>query len=688
MAETSAAQAVQYGSWSVHGLTPTIEYSLVEIARIVEVVVKGYFQFPHGGIEVGGVLFGDRVGELVRIHASRPLACAHEQGPRFVLSPADQKPLQRLLDDFQADPLLRNYRPVGWYRSRTLSDISLAPEDVEIFNRYFPHPWQVTLVLRPEVGKPTRAGYFIHEPGKLLKVDASYDPFEAGPLLEVPQAESPPMLTAASPPQTPQLTEPEPPPSYATASASEPVQPARIAVTPASPLPPRPPKLLLDLPRRRGFPWQPVLAGLGSLMLAGVAASWFVVAKWSAAAPTVGLRVVQKNGEIQAQWNPNSEPVKQARQAFIEVMDGESRTDFALEPEALRRGVWSTVLLSEDIRLRLRLETGSGPPFEERARLLSPGKRTANRNAAARPAVEVRDQVGLGVAKLRAELEVIQGQNQESAATLKDLEKRSRQLALARALRAKQAQSQKTSAPPPSPEPLSTATKPAQPPAQGSASLTASLGSGSPAPGISSEVKPPEGVSTNAQQIAQLSRSPGASQGETTSPVLPGPRDTFPVKPTPELPAPKPPAVVTPPAIEPIKSAPVTRVASTGRVIWIGNLAKNAAVTIEGRRASAGNVVGQLPGVPVRIGAYPAEFVGGGITVYSTHPKYARGNVLEQPSAQNGWNRTQFRSDARRAAEVVVVEPPGPSGNWSKMVLRAGERPLTAIMIEWERAEP
>jgi hypothetical protein len=160
------------------------------------------------------------------------------------------------------------------------------------------------------------------------------------------------------------------------------------------------------------------------------------------------------------------------------------------------------------------------------------------------------------------------------------------------------------------------------------------------------------------------------------------------VKPPPVTSLPAQQAVTTPapPAALPKPAAPVYEGPSSGRIIWIGSLPKNSTLTIEGRRATAGSVNSQLPGVPVRIGAYPAEMTGGGFVVYSSSPKHARAAV-EPPSALNGWNRTQFRGNARRAGDVVVVEPPGPQNNWHRVVVRTGGNAVTAIIFEWEVAQ-
>jgi hypothetical protein len=89
----------------------------------------------------------------------------------------------------------------------------------------------------------------------------------------------------------------------------------------------------------------------------------------------------------------------------------------------------------------------------------------------------------------------------------------------------------------------------------------------------------------------------------------------------------------------------------------------------------------------VRIGAYVAELGGQGFTAYSSNARHARGNVVEAPGAQNGWQRTAYRYDPKRASELLVAEAPSADNGWQKMLFRANARPVTAILIEWELAQ-
>jgi proteasome lid subunit RPN8/RPN11 len=169
--------------------------------------VDGFYKLARGGLEVGGVLFGQRSGDSVRILASRPIACEHASGPSFVLSENDEAGLRTLLESATSDPELKGLVPAGWYHSHTRSEISLSERDLEIYARYFPEPWQVSLVLRPEKMRPARARFFLRERGGSVTPDSSHGEFLLAPLPKQRRAE-PAAATKQAPPGTIQAAAP------------------------------------------------------------------------------------------------------------------------------------------------------------------------------------------------------------------------------------------------------------------------------------------------------------------------------------------------------------------------------------------------------------------------------------------------------------------------------------------------
>ena len=77
--------------------------------------MKEFLRLPWGGREVGGVLFGTREPDCLRIAAHRPLSCEHRKGPAFELSENDKAGLRKLVEEAQQEHDLTGLQPVGWY---------------------------------------------------------------------------------------------------------------------------------------------------------------------------------------------------------------------------------------------------------------------------------------------------------------------------------------------------------------------------------------------------------------------------------------------------------------------------------------------------------------------------------------------------------------------------------------------
>jgi proteasome lid subunit RPN8/RPN11 len=132
---------------------------------------------PRGEHEIGGVLFGIRKPDCIRIVASRPLKCEHAMGPGFVLSAKDEDRLARLISAYATEAALAGLDALGWYHSHIHSKILLSECDLRIHERFFPSPFQVALVLRPADDRPTRAGFFVKESSGAMRKDSSYEEF-------------------------------------------------------------------------------------------------------------------------------------------------------------------------------------------------------------------------------------------------------------------------------------------------------------------------------------------------------------------------------------------------------------------------------------------------------------------------------------------------------------------------------
>src|SRR6185312_1355632 len=108
-----------------------VEYSHAVMNEVRRQAVDGFNSFAHGGLEIGGVLYGEKRDTVVRVLASAQLPCEHARGPGFALSERDEEAFRELM---KAPP---GMRVVGWYCSHTRTGLALNPNDCAIFERFF-----------------------------------------------------------------------------------------------------------------------------------------------------------------------------------------------------------------------------------------------------------------------------------------------------------------------------------------------------------------------------------------------------------------------------------------------------------------------------------------------------------------------------------------------------------------------
>jgi hypothetical protein len=296
--------------------------------RMRMMALKGLFAIPRGGLETGGVLFGSLGGGRVLLRAFRELECEHAAGPSFILSGADRARLSGLLASAENDPELAGLAAVGWFRSRTRSGISMSQADIELFDTYFPDPRQVFLVLRPEVTRPTRGGYFFREADGSVRMESSYSEFAVEP-----------------------------------AAAAE--KPSAIGAAPAAMIP------IPDLkPAPAASPTRSHSRALWLLalciMLAGatLAAREYLVRR-APVEQRLSLDVFDRGGQLQFGWDRSAPAIRMARIARIEITDGAARYTTQLDSGQLRKGSFNYARQTERVDMRLTVVETNGRAAEE-----------------------------------------------------------------------------------------------------------------------------------------------------------------------------------------------------------------------------------------------------------------------------------------------------------------------------------
>lgn len=378
--------ATSFETWGGEQTPVTIEYSLVVLDEIRQEVQRGVMKFSRGGIEVGGLLFGTRDGNKIRIEAMRTIRCDHASGPAFVLSAEDRVLLEQQLAGAATDAHLQNFACLGWFVSHTRGEqLALTAADQELFAAHFKHPWQVALVIRPVRGSQLKAAFFVWEPDGTVR-PTPYQEFDfpdrlAGVL------ESPPRMERPAP--RPTAPPPNPPPAR-----PEPAAPRPMPVFESSQYYPSP------IPERRTWPWVVgVLAILIVVAVVGMRFFWQPLQQDS-----LGLVMTEREGELQVEWNSGSRSVLRATRGLLLILDGADTERVPLTRAMLTEGRYAFARKSGDIEVRMEVETTRGT-LRETSRFLG-------RPAAAAPASDGRsEELEAQRAALEAEVNRLKAQN-------------------------------------------------------------------------------------------------------------------------------------------------------------------------------------------------------------------------------------------------------------------------------------
>ncbi|MFL6414215.1 MAG: hypothetical protein ACJ74Y_00890 [Bryobacteraceae bacterium] len=154
----------QYAGWTDPETSLNVQYSLPLFHDLDFQINEAYRRIPHGGVEIGGVLYGRFSAKGVSIEAFRLIECEHASGPSFVLSDRDLAKMAESFAEAQSDSELKGFERVGWFVSHTRSAPEMTARESEIFDRYFPGTSRVTLLIKPERFQPTRFVFTLRKP--------------------------------------------------------------------------------------------------------------------------------------------------------------------------------------------------------------------------------------------------------------------------------------------------------------------------------------------------------------------------------------------------------------------------------------------------------------------------------------------------------------------------------------------
>jgi proteasome lid subunit RPN8/RPN11 len=376
----------EFASWRVPQVSRVIEYPLEVMEEIRAFACDELLQLSHGGDAVGGVLFGTRREDLIRILTWRPIACDRTQGEGLKLSYNDRMNLAVQLEVARQNSDLKDLRPVGWFVSHLRTGVSLSPSDLETYNGFFPESWQVTLVICPQGRGHAQAGFFLREADGKLQTEASYQVFELAPLNlpAVPEPEAPRKAAIAPAPEpapvekppAPKLQEPEaakPEAAKPEVAKSEVAKPRQsqpenspAPVFPATPLEAPSFEVEEDLPARERWLWAIPIA------LALAIAGFLLYQRRPSPNAAISLRAISEAQTVQLAWDANSRLIRDADHAEMEINDGAKDSHVSLTSDQLHAGKMSYLPQSNDVGFSITVYPANGEPIHDSARLVAP----------------------------------------------------------------------------------------------------------------------------------------------------------------------------------------------------------------------------------------------------------------------------------------------------------------------------
>ncbi len=349
--DPSTQAAPGYYVWELPGKPVVIRLHLDVVDRLFAEVMRGFGAVPKRGAEVGGVLLGtieQGAPAIVVVEDFEPVACDYKRGPSYLFTADDGAAFDDACERWQSDPSRPVYA-VGFFRSHTRDGLSLAPEDVELMERYFPSPLHIALLVKPFATKVSIASFFLREDGRFPNAAPLEFPFRRRELTGEDARPRRSMLE-----RVPRRRERRGEGSgQARRTADEEL--ADPTSTPAGPA------YAYTTPSKSrtssGWVWIPLsfvflLLGVALGLLAALTMGT-KMAGTSAADYSLGLSVTKEGDNLSVRWDGEASAVRVAQKGVLEIEDGGRTKPVELDAAQLRNGSILVGNSSNMVRFRL-----------------------------------------------------------------------------------------------------------------------------------------------------------------------------------------------------------------------------------------------------------------------------------------------------------------------------------------------
>ena len=305
------------------------------VDRLAAEIMRGFGAVPKRSAEVGGLLIGaiqHGYPAIVRVEDFEAVACAYRRGPSYLFTEEDGAAFDDAFERWQPMVSPSTYA-VGYFRSHTRDGFSLAAEDIELLDQFFPGPSQIALLVQPFATRVSVGGFFMREHGVFS---------EATPL-EFPLRRR--ELTGEEPPPRRSLMERQPRTDFVpTAPPEEPEEPEE-------------PVYAVQSRMRRRWTWLPlsmiclllgVVVGFEAALTMGPRAGSNTVQEYSLA-----LSVTRNGDNLSVKWDGQSPAIRAAQKGVLEIEDGSANKPVDLDQAQLHNGTLLYRNSSNSVRFRL-----------------------------------------------------------------------------------------------------------------------------------------------------------------------------------------------------------------------------------------------------------------------------------------------------------------------------------------------
>jgi len=138
-------------------------------------------------------------------------------------------------------------------------------------------------------------------------------------------------------------------------------------------------------------------------------------ASFRPAQENIALSVLERDGQLDIEWNGTATPVSKAVRGTLEIADGPQTRSIPLPPADLARGKFSYKRETGDIQVRMSVEGADGKNLQEASRFLGPPPSKANADEL--KAIEERR------SELEAEVARLRQSNDQQAQKIQQLER-------------------------------------------------------------------------------------------------------------------------------------------------------------------------------------------------------------------------------------------------------------------------